>query len=145
MPHLTSCSELTAWGDPVGSHTTIPVPKVLAWSADTSNPVGAEYIIMEKAPGIQLFKIWDDITELDRLNLIKGLIQFESQFSAIRFPAYGSLYFRDSTLKASERILLDTSVDPNGLFCVGPACGLAWTDGLSPADIRPDLDAGPCE
>ena len=33
------------------SHTTIPVPKILAWNSDPKNPVGAEYIIMEKAPG----------------------------------------------------------------------------------------------
>ena len=100
---------------------------------------------MEKAPGIQLFKLWDDITELDRLNLIKGLTKLESQFSAIRFPVYGRLYFRDSISKASERIVLDTSVDPTGLFCVGPACGPAWTDGLSPADVHPSIDTGPCE
>ncbi len=129
----------------VSLHTTIPVPKVLAWSADPSNPVGAEYIIMEKAPGIQLFKVWDDITKADRLSLIKGLTHLESQFAAMRFPAYGNLYFRHSILKASERIPLDSSVDPTGSFCVGPACGPAWTDGISPADIQPDIDAGPCK
>ena len=73
---------------------------------------------MEKAPGIQLFKVWDDITEADRLSLIKALTELESQFAAIRFPAYGSLYFRNSISKASERILLDSSVDPTGSFCV---------------------------
>ena len=129
----------------MSSHTTIPVPKILAWNADPSNPIGAEYIIMEKAPGIQLFKVWDDVTEADRLKLIKGLTQLEHQLAAIRFPAYGSLYFRHSISKASERILLDSSVDPTGLFCIGPACGQAWTDGTSPADIQPDIDAGPCE
>lgn len=129
----------------VRSRTTIPVPKVLAWSADSANPVGAEYIIMEKAPGIQLFKVWDDITEFDRLQLIQSLTQLESQLAAISFPAYGNVYFRHSISKPSERILLDQSVDPDGLFCVGPACGPAWTDGTSPADLQPDLDAGPCQ
>lgn len=129
----------------MSSHTTIPAPKILAWSADPSNPVGAEYIIMEKAPGIQLFKVWDDITDVDRLSLIKSLTKLEHQFAAMRFPAYGSLYFRDSISKASERILLDSSMDPNGSFCVGPACGPAWTDGKSSADIQPNIDAGPCK
>jgi len=138
-------SKANGLGFPVSSHTTIPVPKVLAWSADSSNPVGAEYIIMEKAPGIQLFKVWDDITEADRLKLIKDLTQLEKQFAEIRFPAYGSLYFRHSIAKSRERILLDSSIDPAGLFCVGPACGPAWTDGISPADIEPDIDAGPCK
>ena len=129
----------------MSSHTTIPVPKVLAWSADPSNPVGVEYIIMEKAPGIQLFKVWDDITQADRLKLIKSLTKLENQLSTIRFPAYGSLYFRHSISKASEQISLDSSIDPTSSFCVGPSCGPAWTDGTSPADIQPEIDAGPCE
>ena len=144
LPETHELSKANVLSNPVGSHTTIPTPKLLAWSADPLNPVGAEYIIMEKAPGIQLFKIWDVMTEVDRLSLIKGLTQLENQFAAIRFPAYGSLYFRQSIAKASERILLDRSVDPTGLFCIGPACGPAWTDGVSPNDIQPDLDAGPC-
>lgn len=145
FPLTRAVTKLTAWGFPVSSHTKIPVPKLLAWNADSSNPVGAEYIIMEKASGIQLFKVWDDMSEADRLDLIKGLTQLENQFAAIRFPAYGSLYFRHSISKASERMLLDSSVDPAGLFCVGPACGPAWTDDKSPADIQPNIDAGPCK
>ena len=100
---------------------------------------------MEKAPGIQLFKVWNDMTEADHLQLIKGLTQMEHQLVDIQLPAYGSLYFRHSISKASERILLDSSVDPSGLFCVGPACGPAWTDGTSSADIQIDIDAGPCK
>jgi len=38
-------------------------------------------------------------------------------------PAYGSLYFRRSISKESERILPDPSLDPAALFCVGPECG----------------------
>ncbi|KAI9808736.1 MAG: hypothetical protein M1825_003888 [Sarcosagium campestre] len=118
------------------SHTTIPVPKILAWSADPSNPVGTEYIVMEKAPGIQLSKVYDDITQTGRLSLIKGLTQLEKQFSTIQFPAYGNLYFRHSISKESERHLLDSSLDPTGSYCIGPACGPAWTDAISPADKK---------
>lgn len=32
----------------------IPVLQVLAWSSDAVNPVEAEYIITEKAPGVRL-------------------------------------------------------------------------------------------
>lgn len=53
-----------------GPHTTIPIPEALAW---THNPVCVEYIIMETAPGIQLFQIWDDVTKADQPNLIEGL------------------------------------------------------------------------
>ncbi|MCJ1364717.1 hypothetical protein MMC16_003833 [Acarospora aff. strigata] len=76
---------------------------------------------MEKPPGIQLFKVWDQITEIGRLELIKSLTQFQHQLAAIHSPAYGSLYFRRSITKPSARILLDTSMESAGLFCVGPA------------------------
>lgn len=127
----------------MSSNTTILVPKILAWNANPLNPIGAEYIIMEKAPGIQLFKIWDDITEADRLGLIKSLTQLENHLVAIRFLIYGSLYFRHSISKALERILLDSSMDPTCLFYVGPACSSAWTGGISSADTRSDINAGP--
>jgi hypothetical protein len=55
----------------VKNHTSLPVPEIFAWSSDASNPVGAEYIIMEKARGVQLFKVWDTISDSSKLSLIK--------------------------------------------------------------------------
>lgn len=78
----------------VRRHTSIPVPRVLSWSSDGSNTVGAEYIIMEKAAGVPLFQRWGSMTEFDKLQLIKNLTKLEAQLSAIQFPAYGGLYLR---------------------------------------------------
>ena len=37
--------------------------KVIAWSADpSSSPIGCEYLLMERANGIELRKIWDTLT-----------------------------------------------------------------------------------
>ncbi|CAG8548989.1 1060_t:CDS:2, partial [Dentiscutata heterogama] len=38
-------------------YTNIPVPKVYYWNSSVNNPVGAEYILMEYLPGIQLKKL----------------------------------------------------------------------------------------
>ncbi|KAJ5101759.1 kinase-like domain-containing protein [Penicillium alfredii] len=46
---------------------------VLAWSADSTNPVGAEYIVMERVPGVQIFKKWDEMGESNRISIIKRL------------------------------------------------------------------------
>lgn len=78
----------------VRRHTSIPVPRVLSWSSNSSNAVGVEYIIMEKAAGIPLFQVWGTMTEFDKLQLIKNLTKFESQLADIKFPAYGGLYLR---------------------------------------------------
>ena len=37
---------------------SLPVPKVLAYAASSDNPVGAEYIIMEKVEGESLASRW---------------------------------------------------------------------------------------
>ncbi|KAI4263399.1 MAG: hypothetical protein L6R42_001448 [Xanthoria sp. 1 TBL-2021] len=129
----------------VSTRTQVPVPKLLAWNADATNPVGAEYIIMEKAPGVQLFTVWDDLSATDRIKLIKSLTQLEHQLAIIQFPAYGNLYFRQSIPEPSKRVLLDSFLDPTCQFCVGPSCDPAWTNGTTAADIDSTLDMGPCE
>ncbi|KAJ6112899.1 hypothetical protein N7512_008223 [Penicillium capsulatum] len=106
----------------VKTHTTIPVPKVLAWSSDSTNPVGAEYIVMERVPGVQIFKKWDEMGEGNRISIIKRLTQRERELAEIRFPAFGNLYHKTS----DELISLDQSVDPECLFCIGPSCDSAW-------------------
>ncbi|KAL8966267.1 MAG: hypothetical protein Q9183_003448 [Haloplaca sp. 2 TL-2023] len=127
----------------VSTQTQVPAPKLLSWNADAAGPVGAEYIIMEKAPGVQLFAVWNKVSASGRLKLIKSLTQLENQLATIHFPAYGSLYHRQSISKSSERVILDPSIDPTGQFCVGPACVPAWTDGSSAADLDSTLDMGP--
>jgi hypothetical protein len=74
----------------------LPVPGVYSWSSNIFNPVGAEYIVMEKAGGVPLFQLWAKMTQLSKLELIKGLTKLENQLASIRVPAYGCLYLRDS-------------------------------------------------
>ncbi|PLB45810.1 hypothetical protein P170DRAFT_449418 [Aspergillus steynii IBT 23096] len=109
----------------VRSRTSIPAPRAISWSSDVTNPVGAEYIVMEKVPGVQMFKKWDEMGESNRIPLIKRLTQWECELSAIKLPAYGSLYY-GSSLPGSEAISLDPSMDPEGEFCIGPACDSSW-------------------
>lgn len=117
-------------------HTSIPVPRVLSWSSDSSNPVGAEYIIMEKAAGVPLFQQWAKMTEFEKLQLIKNLTKLEAQLSAIRFPAYGGLYPR--TLMNRLTRSLDIDIDPSETFCIGPSCDRSFdSEGL-------EFDQGPC-
>lgn len=77
----------------VKNYTTIPVPRVFSWSSDASNPVGAEYIVMEKAAGVPLFERWGKMAQIEKMELIKNLTQLEAQLAAISFPAYGGAVF----------------------------------------------------
>lgn len=115
-----------------------PVPKVLAWSSDQSNPVGAEYIIMEKAAGTQLVKKWHEMKDRSHLLLIKNLCALEAELARIRFN--GALYLRESMSSGENYTHLSSEIDPSQEYCVGPSCDRAWgTTGIY------CKDKGPCE
>ncbi|CAE6998145.1 hypothetical protein P3342_000765 [Pyrenophora teres f. teres] len=125
-PKYTTASEVAVLTF-ISTHTRVPVPKVLAWNSDASNPVGAEYIVMEKAPGQQLFMTWSAMTIQEHFDLVEQLTQFEAELASIQFPANGSLYFCESMTDGEHWIALDRTVDPSGQFCIGPSCERAWS------------------
>jgi aminoglycoside phosphotransferase (APT) family kinase protein len=97
----------------------IPVPKVFCYSIDADNPVGAEFIIMEKIPGRPIGDRWFDLTEDQRLKIISEVVQTETQLSKIDLPAYGSVYYeRDLPADMSRTAITPTS-DNQGL-CTAP-------------------------
>jgi hypothetical protein len=56
--HLVTASEVATM-EFARMRLGLPVPRVLSWSsAKTSTAVGAEFIIMEKAPSIEVSKVW---------------------------------------------------------------------------------------
>ncbi|KAF1845533.1 uncharacterized protein K460DRAFT_386030 [Cucurbitaria berberidis CBS 394.84] len=125
-PKYTTASEVAVLKF-ISKNTRVPVPKVLAWSSNASNPVGVEYIIMEKATGQQLFTTWSAMTIEDQFNLVEQLTQFEAELASIQFPANGSLYLCESMTDGEHWVALDRNVDPSGQFCIGPSCERAWS------------------
>ncbi|CAI7609511.1 unnamed protein product [Penicillium crustosum] len=124
-------------------HTSIPVPRVLSWSSDSSNIVGVEYIIMEKASGVQLFRVWEKMPKTEKPILIRSLAKLEAQLSAIRFPASGGLYLQKKT-NILNCTPLDKDIDPTGSFCIGPSCDRAYqTKGIETPDVPGVHDTGP--
>ncbi|KAH6642459.1 kinase-like domain-containing protein [Boeremia exigua] len=121
----------------------VPVPKVLAWDSDPSNPVGAEYIMMEKAPGIQLFKIWAEMSDWDKLCIVQQLTKLEGQIARIRFPASGSLYLCESMGDNDTYVSLGRESDPSGQFCIGPSCERGWHPPGMTASLRSAFNPGP--
>ncbi|KAL5323625.1 hypothetical protein ACEPPN_008164 [Leptodophora sp. 'Broadleaf-Isolate-01'] len=76
----------------------IPTPRIIAWSADRNNPVGAEYIIEEKAPAKPLGKLWQDWDEWpmkDRFTIIEQIVEIERKLTSTRFAKSGCIYFRE--------------------------------------------------
>lgn len=122
-----------------------PVPKVLAWSSKAKeNPVGAEYIIMEKVSGVQLDKVWQKMSIKDRFEIVKTISRYQKAWTSTAFAQYGSLYY-SSDLDISNGCVLvneDGSEVNDCRFAVGPSTGREFLDD---GRIALDFDRGPCK
>lgn len=123
----------------VKQFTKIPVPDVLAWSAQNDNPIGNEYIIMSKIPGVLLKDVWNTMTASQHIKCIESIAYLVKKLSAVDVPCYGSLY--------------NSTDGPDGLldfethYGIGPLCKthlheneVAQTDGLG----GKNESLGPC-
>ncbi|KAL6711319.1 hypothetical protein ACN47E_005850 [Coniothyrium glycines] len=141
-PRYTTASEVAVLKF-ISMYTQVPVPRILAWSSDTSNPVGAEYIVMEKAPGQQLFRTWSMMTVEERFDLVEQLTKFEAELASFQFPAHGSLYLCESMTNGEVWVALDQKVDPSGQFCIGPSCERAWSSQWKTTTSPASISDGP--
>ncbi|PYI18480.1 hypothetical protein BO99DRAFT_167219 [Aspergillus violaceofuscus CBS 115571] len=123
LPHLTTASEV-ATVDFMRNVLGTPVPKVLAWSSSTDNPVAAEYILMENARGVPLSSLWDQLGVSVKFKVLERVAAYQQIWSQVRFAQYGSLYYR-SDLDRSVPSLQYTDKDGNRAvderFAVGPS------------------------
>ncbi|KAF8869656.1 hypothetical protein CPB84DRAFT_1754912 [Gymnopilus junonius] len=70
-----------------------PVPQVLSWSYTKWHPVKPPFIIMEKAPGIEVDKVWHKLSDGHKLNLIDEIVKLEKAALEALLPAYASISF----------------------------------------------------
>jgi hypothetical protein len=123
-----------------------PVPKVFAWNSRAEVPVGAEYIIMEKVPGVQLSQVWKSMKVADKMQLRLNLALHQEAWLSISFREFGGLYYsQDVVGGAPERYLYnnqkgDETHDPR--FSIGPMTGRDWSD-CGRAELK--CDRGPCK
>ena len=100
----------------------IPVPKLIDYSCDPHNPVGAEYILMEKVSGIPLTERWLAWGQQERIRIIEDLLRILSPSLNIGFSHNGSLYFRKDLPPGMPHVPLnDKDTSNNEIYCIGPA------------------------
>lgn len=115
---------------------SLPVPKVLAYAASSDNPVGAEYIIMEKVEGESLASRWLSLTTKEVVDLMTQIAEMEEKIFSFRFPGYGSIYHRQDL--GDERQIPLQLED----FCIGPVAErMPWHGERQQMKI----DRGPCK
>ncbi|KAF8868545.1 hypothetical protein CPB84DRAFT_1807267 [Gymnopilus junonius] len=110
----------------------IPTPR----SQRPKQPVGAEYIIMEKAPGMDLRTRWPLITSgLDVIPLVNDFIDIENKFEGYVQPDRQFIFQGRFDLEADEDIKAAAE-----RYRVGPLTDRQWWRG-GRADL--DIDRGP--
>ncbi|PYH70967.1 phosphotransferase enzyme family protein [Aspergillus vadensis CBS 113365] len=142
-PHYVVASEVATL-DFLRASLKIPVPQVLSWSSSSqTNPVAAEYIIMEKVQGQQLSEVWDNMSESQRFRLVRNLVHIERRLMESKFILHGSLYYRD-TFPQGRSIGAIPGLDDDIQFkyVFGPTAHRSfWEDEVENLDI----DRGPWE
>ena len=76
----------------VKQFTKIPVPDVLARSAQNDSSIGTGYIIMSKIPGVLLKNVWNTMTASQHIKCIESIAYLVKELCAVDVPCYGSLY-----------------------------------------------------
>ncbi|PTU21356.1 hypothetical protein P175DRAFT_0500262 [Aspergillus ochraceoroseus IBT 24754] len=98
----------------------VPVPRVFAWSSKKDQPVGVEYIIMEKAPGNELSKSWPTMEVSDKVDIVSQLANIQAKIAAVHFGYHGSLFYSEDS---EGGISIPGIADR---FCIGPSCDIRF-------------------
>jgi lysyl-tRNA synthetase class 2 len=93
IPQTVAASEVATL-DFLSYELGIPVPRVFAWSNKKDQPVGVEYIIMEKAAGNKLSKSWPIMDISAKVDIVSQLANIQAKIAAVDFGYYGSLFYR---------------------------------------------------
>lgn len=77
-----------AW---ISQNTSIPVPSVIRYDATTNNPLGREFIILNRCPGVTLSDIYDSLTQGELDDICRQLIKFLVEIHRHPFTHIGGL------------------------------------------------------
>lgn len=141
--HLCTASEVATM-DYARNVLGLPVPKVFGWSASADKTdVGAEYILMEKVEGVEVYQRYKDLRS-EGFELINQVNAMERAFVCRRFSQIGSLYYKeDVELELQGRPLYAEGAedDASVRFRIGPY--VDW-DVWRGTRANVEADRGPC-
>ncbi|KAJ3543353.1 hypothetical protein NMY22_g3172 [Coprinellus aureogranulatus] len=146
--HYTTSSEVATL-DFLRTECDIPVPHIRAWcSRAGESPVGVEYIMYDKIPGVGLCKYAGDesqpIINDPYVRVIPPIYRIQSRLLGKTFSQIGNIYYKeDVSRELRERPLYSDSdsATPNSeRFRIGPTINREfWRSGRA----KLDLDRGP--
>ncbi|KAI0542572.1 phosphotransferase enzyme family-domain-containing protein [Xylaria digitata] len=79
--------------DWVNQHTSLPVPRVIAYDSSRDNPLGFEWILMSRAEGKSLSESWWSVSLGSKERLVKQIAAFSTEIFEQSFQGgIGSIY-----------------------------------------------------
>lgn len=147
--HFCTASEVATL-DYLRTEHGIPVPNVRAWcSKADQTPVGAEYIMYERIPGVPLYH--HDKNELlleddPFVDIIPVMQRIETRLALTFFSRMGSIYYKEDVHESLRDQPLYHHQEKNNAnsarFCIGPTVDREfWRGGRA----HLNLDRGPCQ
>lgn len=119
-----------------------------AWSSRASeNPLGAEYILMEKQGGVVLTDVWDTIKGKQKARILDQVVDMERRLTTTRFSKFGSLYYKND-LPDNSHSISPLYIDSTGKEMRSEAFDIGPTNHRSFFDFGRgvlDIDRGPCK
>ncbi|GKZ28816.1 hypothetical protein AbraIFM66950_000613 [Aspergillus brasiliensis] len=132
IPHLTTASEVATM-DFTRNVLETPAPRVYSWTSHAqSHPVGAEFIIMEKANGVPLSQVWETLKLPQKLQVLLAMTRLQKKWLSVSFSHYGSLFYAKDIQPAAagggSYYIKDGKAIHDPTFAIGPATGRDWCD-----------------
>ncbi|KAF4546233.1 Aminoglycoside phosphotransferase [Lasiodiplodia theobromae] len=78
----------------VRMYTSIPVPQVYVYDSNSDNPVGHEWMMMNKVKGVAFIDARENMTMEQKIKIAETLADWMHQLSLLRFDKIGSIYRR---------------------------------------------------
>ncbi|KAH8726037.1 phosphotransferase enzyme family protein [Phaeosphaeriaceae sp. PMI808] len=143
QPHFATASEVATMNFLRSAH--LPIPQIYTWNSSlVNNSVGAEYIIMEKQPGIILDDLWDDMQGSQKAEVLKHVVAIEKELASMKFTKFGGLYYKSDLPQSGSTDPL--YIDGNGAKVYSDEFGIGPTNHRSFFDFGTgtlDIDRGP--
>ncbi|KAI5119076.1 hypothetical protein M0805_005494 [Coniferiporia weirii] len=102
MPRLKTDSEVATLAY-LRTYTKIPVPEVYAWDSNPYNRLGGEWILMSRARGVPLRKVYHSMPLEQLVALLRHLAELLMPLFGHRFSHIGSLYIGEGKFGSEVR------------------------------------------
>jgi aminoglycoside phosphotransferase len=102
-PQVKTLSEVATLSF-IREKTSIPVPAVTAYSADFTNELGFEWILMDRVRGRPLEEQWKLMSWLEKQILVQKMVSFMSELSRLELSGIGSVYEAQASSTADDEV-----------------------------------------